>query len=210
MTSQTVSLSPKTSSRTGIVLLVSGPSGSGKTTLCRRLADEDEAVYSTSCTTRPPREGERNGHDYYFLSQDEFKQRIETGDFLEHAEVHGNFYGTLKSEVLGHINAGTDVVMDIDVQGADQVRACSDPTISTALIDLFVMPPTNDELLKRLTGRGTDSEEVIALRMTNALEEIQARPKYTYCLLSGTHKEDYLRFKSLLIAERLRARRIQS
>ncbi len=195
----------QTSSRTGIVLLVSGPSGSGKTTLCRRLADENEAVYSTSCTTRPPREGERHGHDYYFLSHDEFAQRIEAGDFLEHAEVHGNFYGTLKSEVLDHISAGTDVVMDIDVQGADQVRACPDPTINTALIDLFVMPPTNEELRKRLTGRGTDSEEVIALRMKNALEEIEARSKYSYLLLSGTHKEDYPRFKSLLIAERLRA-----
>lgn len=205
MTSQPVSLSPKTSSRTGILLLVSGPSGSGKTTLCRRLADENQAIYSTSCTTRPPREGERHGHDYYFLSQYEFEQRIEAGDFLEHAKVHGNFYGTLKSEVLDHIVAGTDVVMDIDVQGADQVRACPDPAICTALVDLFVMPPTNEELRKRLTGRGTDSEEVIALRMKNALDEIEARSKYSYCLLSGTHAEDYPRFKSLLIAERLRA-----
>ena len=199
-----------TISRTGTLLLVSGPSGSGKTTLCRRISDEKEAVYSTSCTTRQPREGEQNGIDYFFLSHEEFKKRIEAGDLLEHAEVHGNFYGTLKSEVLTHINAGIDVVMDIDVQGADQVRACPDAAICTALVDLFIMPPTEDELRKRLTGRGTDSDNVIALRMKNALEEIEYCSKYTYRLLSGTHQEDYPRFKSLLIAGRLRASRIHS
>lgn len=197
------------SARTGILLLVSGPSGSGKTTLCRRLANEGEAVYSTSCTTRLPREGERHGHDYHFLSHEDFSTRVAAEDFLEHAEVHGNFYGTLKSEVLGHIAAGTDVVMDIDVQGADQVRACNDPTIKTALVDLFVMPPTKDELLKRLTGRGTDSDDVIALRMENALGEIEHSAKYSYHLLSGTHEEDYLKFKSLLVAERLKATRLK-
>jgi len=195
--------------RTGILLLVSGPSGSGKTTLCRRLADENEASYSTSCTTRAPRDGEQHGVDYYFLTHEEFKSRIEAGEFLEHAEVHGNFYGTLKSEVLDAISAGNDVVMDIDVQGADQVRACTDPAISNALVDLFVMPPTEEELRKRLTGRGTDSDDVIALRMKNALVEIQSAPKYTYRLLSGTHEQDYPRFKSLLLAERLRAKRMK-
>lgn len=199
-----------TTERTGILLLVSGPSGSGKTTLCRRVANENEASYSTSCTTRSPREGERDGHDYYFLSREEFEQKIASGEFLEHAEVHGHFYGTLKSEVLNHISQGTDVVMDIDVQGADQVRACTDASICSALVDLFVMPPTHEELRKRLTGRGTDSDEVIDLRMKNALEEIEACPKYTYRLLSGTHEEDYPRFKSLLIAERLRAQRMTS
>jgi len=197
-----------TDKRTGILLLVSGPSGSGKTTLCRRLADEKEVTYSTSCTTRPSRKGERNGHDYHFITREEFTQRIDAGDFLEHAEVHGNFYGTLKSEVLDRIVGGTDVVMDIDVQGADQVRSCSDQVIQSALIDLFVMPSTEDELLKRLTGRGTDSTEVIALRMKNALGEIEYWPKYNYRLLSGTHEEDYVKFKSLIIAERLNVSRL--
>ncbi|MDB4465597.1 AAA family ATPase, partial [Akkermansiaceae bacterium] len=96
-------------SRTGILLLVSGPSGSGKTTLCRRLADEKEAHYAISCTTRPPREGEVDGRDYHFLSKDDFTARIDGGEFLEHAEVHQNYYGTLKSEVLDHLAAGTDV-----------------------------------------------------------------------------------------------------
>lgn len=197
-----------TNKRTGILLLVSGPSGSGKTTLCRRLADEKEVAYSTSCTTRPAREGESNGHDYHFLTREKFCQRVDAGDFLEHAEVHGNFYGTLKSEVLERLADGTDVVMDIDVQGADQVRDCPDPAIQSSLVDLFVMPATEDELLKRLTGRGTDSEEVIALRMKNALGEIKYWPKYNYRLLSGTHEEDYAKFKSLIIAERLNVSRL--
>lgn len=195
-------------SRTGILLLVSGPSGSGKTTLCRRLADEGEAHYSISCTTRPAREGEVHGRDYHFLTQDDFQARIAAGDFLEHAEVHGNFYGTLKSEVLDHLSVGTDVVMDIDVQGAAQVRACDDPKIQIAIIDLFVMPPSEEELLARLTGRGTDAEEVIALRMKNALKEMEHWPKYSYRLLSATREEDYLNFKSLILAERLRVSRL--
>ncbi|MFK7911424.1 MAG: guanylate kinase [Akkermansiaceae bacterium] len=194
--------------RTGILFLVSGPSGSGKTTLCRRLADEGEAVYSTSCTTRPAREGERHAHDYFFLSEDEFNNRADAGDFLEHAEVHGNHYGTLKSEVLDHLSQGIDVVMDIDVQGAELVRGCDDREIQKALVDLFVMPPSEDELLQRLTGRATDSEEVIALRMKNALEEIAYWPKYNYRLISLTREEDYGKFKSLLTAERMKISRI--
>lgn len=196
--------------RTGILLLVSGPSGSGKTTLCRRLADQGEAIYSVSCTTRPAREGERDGHDYHFLSQQQFEQRVEQGEFLEHAEVHGNCYGTLKSEVIGHLASGTDVVMDIDVQGAEQVRACTDPAIRAALVDLFVMPPTEEELLKRLTGRGSDAQDVIELRMRNALQEIRFWPDYTYRLLSGTREQDFAAFKSLLVAERLRVSRLGS
>ena len=195
-------------SRTGILLVVSGPSGSGKTTLCRRLADEEEAHYSISCTTRAPRNGEVNGKDYHFLDRDDFTKRIQTGNFLEHAEVHGNHYGTLKSEVLNYISKGVDVVMDIDVQGATLVRACEDPEIQTALTDLFVMPPSNGELRARLTGRGTDTDDIIALRMKNALDEIEHWPSYSYRLVSATREEDYTRFKSLIISERLRISRL--
>ena len=198
------------SSRTGIILLVSGPSGSGKTTLCRRLADEGEVVYSTSCTTRPAREGEKNGHDYHFLSREEFEQRITAGDFIEYAEVHGNLYGTLKSEVMDHIFIGKDVVMDIDVQGADLVRSCSEPVINNALVELFVMPPSEEELLARLTGRGTDSDSVISLRMKNAINEMDHWQKYTYRLISATREEDYTAFKALLTTERLKTSRLNS
>jgi len=194
--------------RTGILLLVSGPSGSGKTTLCRRLTGENEVHYSISCTTRAPRPGEIDGKDYHFLTPDEFSRRVAAGDFLEHATVHGNSYGTLKSEVLGYLEQGTDVVMDIDVQGAAQVRHCEDPGIRASLVDLFVMPPDETELHNRLRGRGTDSAETIALRMRNAMEEIEHWPEYTFRLLSGTHEEDYLRFKALLLAERLRLSRL--
>ncbi len=196
------------SQRQGILLVVSGPSGSGKTTLCRRLANAGEAHYSISCTTRAPREGEVDGRDYHFLSKEEFQQRIERGEFLEHAQVHGNYYGSLISEVLHHVDHGTDVVMDIDVQGAAQVRSCKDATIQHARVDLFVMPPSGDELRTRLSGRGTDTEDVIDLRMKNALEEMQSWDLYEYVLNSADMEEDYARFLSLVVAERMRVSRM--
>jgi guanylate kinase len=161
-----------------------------------------------SCTTRPPRDGEVDGLDYHFLSRAQFEADVEAGHFLEHAEVHGNLYGTLLTEVLGFINAGKDVVMDIDVQGAAQVRSCTDSAVRTALVDLFVMPPGEEELLARLSGRGTDAEDVIALRMKNALEEMAHWREYQYCLLSGDREDDYARFMALLAAERLRVSRL--
>ncbi len=195
--------------RTGILLVVSGPSGSGKTTLCRRLANEGEARYSVSCTTRSARPGETDGLDYHFLTREKFLEKREAGELLESAEVHGNLYGTLRSEVISHLREGRDVVMDLDVQGAAQVRKCDDPMIRLAAVDLFVMPPNEIELRARLSGRGTDSADVIELRMKNAMEEISQWPNYTYQLLSGTQEEDYTRFKSLLIAERMRISRLQ-
>ena len=189
--------------------MVSGPSGSGKTTLCRRLADEKEAHYSISCTTRLPRDGEIDGKDYHFLTTKDFQSRIDASEFLEHAKVHENYYGTLKTEVVNQLAVGIDVVMDIDVQGANQVRSCSDSQIKVALIDLFVMPPSEEELRSRLTGRGTDTEEIIALRMRNALEEMEHWPEYSYRLISATREEDYLNFKSLMVAERLRVSRLK-
>ena len=196
------------SARSGILLVVSGPSGSGKTTLCRQLADSGEVRYSISCTTRPPRPGEICGKDYHFLSKEEFFHRLEAGDFLEHAVVHGNLYGSLKSEVILNLKAGIDVVMDIDVQGAEQVRTCPDPDIRRAFVDLFVMPPSEAELHGRLSGRGTDSEEIIALRMANALEEMRHWQLYAYLLLSSTREDDYGKFQALVTAERLRVTRL--
>jgi guanylate kinase len=196
------------SARTGILLVVSGPSGSGKTTLCRQLADSGEAHYSISCTTRAPRPGELHGKDYHFLTREDFQRRLDAGDFLEHAVVHGNLYGSLKCEVSSYLRAGTDVVMDIDVQGAAQVRDCQDEEIRRAFADLFVMPPSEEELHDRLSGRGTDSAETIALRMTNALEEMSHWRLYAYRLLSSSRVEDYAKFQALVTAERLRVSRI--
>lgn len=191
------------SARTGILLVVSGPSGSGKTTLCRRLAAAGEVRYSISCTTRTPRPGEVDGTDYHFLTRDAFVRRLEAGDFLEHAVVHGNLYGSLKAEVVSHHRGGTDVVMDIDVQGAEQVRNCMDPDIRRACVDVFVMPPSEPELYDRLAGRGTDSPEIISLRMANALDEMGHWRKYTYLLQSSTREEDYAKLLALLTAERM-------
>jgi guanylate kinase len=197
------------SARTGMLLVVSGPSGSGKTTLCRRLADSGEVRYSISCTTRPPRPGEQDGRDYHFVGRPEFETRLQTGDFLEHALVHGNFYGSLRSEVVAHLEAGVDVVMDIDVQGAAQVRRSPDPVIRRAVVDLFIMPSGEEELRTRLTGRGTDAEDVISLRMANALEEMQHWREYTYLMLSSTREEDYSQLLALVNTERMRALRIR-
>ncbi len=147
--------------------------------------------------------------DYHFLSHVDFQSRLAAGDFLEHAEVHGNFYGSLKSEVLSHLDAGLDVVMDIDIQGAMQIRECDDARIRRSLVDLFVMPPGEEELYARLSGRGTDSDETIALRMKNALEEMAHWNEYSYQLLSSTREEDYARILALVEAERMRTSRIR-
>ena len=192
-----------------MLLLVSGPSGSGKTTLCRRSADEGYASYAISCTTRPPRPGEVNGEDYYFLSLEQFRQKIDNDEFIEHAEVHSNFYGTLKSEVINVVEKGIDVVMDIDVQGASLIRECDEPLIQQALVELFVMPPSEAELRNRLSGRGTDSDEVIERRMINSLEEMRHWNKYTHCIISEDKETDYTNFKSLILAERLNVSRFK-
>ena len=196
------------SARTGILLVVSGPSGSGKTTLCRRLADSGDVRYSISCTTRIPRPGEKNGVDYHFLTDEDFQQRLDAGDFLEHAVVHGNLYGSLKSEVISYLRAGIDIVMDIDVQGAEQVRICGDGAIQRSFVDLFVMPPSEEELYERLSGRGTESVDTIALRMSNALEEMEHCWHYSYLLVSSTREQDYEKFRALVSAERLRVSRL--
>ena len=188
----------------GQLYLVSGPSGSGKTTLCQRLAAEGLSYYSISCTTRAPREGEANGEHYHFLSEDEFNRRVAAGDFLEHARVHNNQYGTLTSEVTRFLEAGKDVVMDIDIQGAAIVRENTNPIIQKSLLDLFVMPANDEELESRLRGRGTDPEEVISLRLKNARAEIEHWPHYTYRLLSSDRETDFHLFKELLLTQRLR------
>jgi guanylate kinase len=191
--------------RLGVLMVVSGPSGTGKTTLCRKLCGEGEAVFSVSCTTRAPRPGEVDGKDYFFLSDEDFVARIERGEFFEHAHVHGRRYGTLKSYVIDNLSRGIDVLMDIDVQGAQQVRTCEDEIIQRCLVEVFVLPPSVEELKQRLSGRGTESSESLDLRLGNAIAEMKHWPDYDYALVSGTRELDYARFKSLLISQRMRA-----
>jgi guanylate kinase len=194
-------------SRLGVLMVVSGPSGSGKTTLCRQLADMGEVVYSVSGTTRAARAGETHGKDYFFFSETEFRDHIARGEFFEHAEVHGNFYGTLKSFVKDNLERGVDVVMDIDVQGAAQVRACADELVQRCLTDVFILPPSVEALKERLANRGTESAEKLELRLNNALTEIAQWPEYRYVLVSGSREHDLERFRGLLLAERMRVER---
>lgn len=188
--------------RLGILYLVSGPSGSGKTTLCRRAADEGHAAYAVSATTRDPREGEINGTSYHFLSIQEFKEKIDNEEFIEYAQVHKNFYGTLKSEVINKLKAGVDIVMDIDVQGAEIIRSLDDDLIKKCLVDLFVMPPNEEELEARLRNRNTDREEIITLRLQNSIEEMSRWSEYTYRLVSGDKETDFASFIGILHSER--------
>jgi len=197
--------------RRGILCVVSGPSGSGKTTLCRRFSEADPgAVYAVSATTRAPREGERDGVDYYFLEREEFEQGIARGEFLESAEVHGRFYGTLKREVVGHLDAGRDVLMDIDVQGATLVRASTDPAILESLVDIFILLPSEEELVERLRSRGTETEEELAVRLANAREESRHWERYRYTVVSADKESDFARFSAILGGERCRTSRLRA
>jgi len=196
-------------SRKGILFLLSGPAGSGKSTLLRRALNEDKnLVFSISCTTRSPREGETDGMHYHFLSDEEFSERVENNEFLEHAEVHNWRYGTLANSVVDILNDGKDVIMDIDVQGADQVRDSEDPVISDALVDIFLTTSDTAELEKRLRGRGSEDEDTFQLRMRTAVDEIQRWKDYTYCIVSGDHEEDFRALSSILATERVRVSRM--
>lgn len=189
--------------RLGTLLVVSGPSGSGKTTLCRRATGDGLCRYSISCTTRLPREGEQDGTDYHFLTPAQFEAHVRNGDFLEHATVHGNSYGTLKSDIVSLLRRGCSVIMDIDVQGAAQVRSNDDPFINRAYADVYIHVEAR-ELENRLRLRRTDSEEVIALRLRNACEEDARIGEYNFVLESSDRESDYARFTGLLGALSLR------
>ncbi len=196
-------------SRTGILFVLSAPSGAGKTTLTTSLRHKPDFVYSVSCTTRTPRPGEVHGEDYYFLTEEDFVARIANGEFLEHANVHGRRYGTLKQTVTDHLRKGVDVLIDIDTQGAATIRACDDPFIQNALADVFIMPPSLDELRRRLTRRGTETAEQIETRITNAAAEMQHWRNYRYTLISGSTEEDIEKFRAVMRAERYLSRRMQ-
>ena len=187
----------------GTLLVVSGPSGSGKTTLCRRATENGLCVYSISCTTRQPRAGEVNGVDYHFLTPSEFAAKVEAGEFLEHAEVHGNRYGTLKADILDLLEQGKNVVMDIDVQGAALVRACREGLLPRCYVDVYIHVP-QEELKNRLCGRRTDEDETISLRLSNAEQEDACLPQYQYCLVSSDRETDYAAFASLIKCQSMR------
>ncbi|PYJ08146.1 MAG: guanylate kinase [Verrucomicrobia bacterium] len=196
-----------------LLVLLSAPSGGGKTTLCQQLlAARRQMTRAVTCTTRPPREGEQNEVDYYFLDAASFLKRVQAGHFLEHATVFGNSYGTSRAEVLGKLRQGKDVLLSVDVQGAATIRARAEEEseLKRALVTVFLTPPSLAVLEERLRKRGTDSPSVIQKRLTAARQEIAQWKNFDYLLLSTSIREDLRRMLAIVEAEKMRAERVQA
>jgi guanylate kinase len=196
-------------SRIGILFVLSAPSGAGKTTLCDALRQTPDFVYSVSCTTRAPRAGEIEGDDYHFLTEKDFLTRVEAGEFLEYANVHGRYYGTTREPLISDLQNGVDVLIDVDIQGAAAIRDFDDETIRRALCDVFIMPPDLDELRKRLTKRGTETPEQIETRIVTAAREMELWRDYRYTIISKSMEEDLQKFRNIMGAERYLSRRLK-
>ena len=195
-----------------LLVLISAPSGGGKTTVCLQLlAARPQMTRAVTCTTRPPREGERDGVDYYFLDAGSFLKRVQAGNFLEHATVHGNSYGILKAEVLGKLRQGKDVLLNVDVQGAATIRdkAQEDAELKRALVSVFLTPPSLDIVEERLRRRGTDAEAVIQKRLSVARQEIAQWKNFDYLLLSSSIQEDLRQMLAIVEAEKMRSLRVR-
>ena len=188
--------------RRGLLIILSSPSGAGKSTLAARLRAWDSTLnFSVSATTRAPRPGEEHGREYYFHSREEFQDMVAKGDMLEHAEVFGNYYGSPKGPVEEAINAGRDVLFDIDWQGGQQVRASA---LGKHVLSIFILPPSIPELERRLYARAQDSKEVIDGRMSKSRDEISHWPEYDYVLVNEDLDETEACLKTIVAAERLR------
>lgn len=189
--------------RKGLLIVVSGASGTGKGTVCKKLlADLPKVAYSISATTRNPRPGEVNGREYYFLSVDEFKGWIDDGKFLEYANVYGNFYGTPLNKIEERLNRGEDILLEIDVQGALNVKQkCPEG------IYIFLLPPSLEELKNRIEGRGTENPESLSRRLKNAVSEIKIGLQYDYVVVNDTIDNAAAQIKAILTAERCKVGR---
>ena len=187
----------------GLLIVVSGASGTGKGTVCKKLLSELPNVhYSISATTRQPRQGEVDGREYYFISEDDFKQWIADGKFLEFAEVYGNFYGTPLTKIEERLNRGEDVLLEIDVQGALNVkRKCPDG------VYIFLLPPSLDELKRRIEGRGSETPDSLKRRLQAAVAEIQIGREYDYAVVNDTVDKAVAQIEAILVAERCRVAR---
>ncbi|HAS89536.1 MAG TPA: guanylate kinase [Desulfovibrio sp.] len=180
----------------GQVLVLCAPSGTGKSTLVKKLREEFPQIgFSISCTTREPRKGEEDGKDYFFLTVDEFNEKLEAGEFAEWAEVHGNFYGTPKKPVEKMLFKGMDILFDIDFQGCMQLMESMPDGVF-----VFLMPPSYGELRKRLEGRNTDTEHVINRRMMNAMKEMASAPKFEYWIVNDDLDKAYGELKAIYLA----------
>jgi len=189
--------------RSGTLFVISAPSGGGKSTVLRALLPATEGLkYSVSVTSRPPRDGEREGVDYYFVSTEEFQSLIDHKEFYEWAKVHGNYYGTRKSVVESLVSQGYDVALDLDVQGACQIKGMKPDSVT-----IFLLPPSTETLEKRLRGRETDDEEVVRLRMHNAVNEIAQCGLFDYLVVNENLDRTIAAIGHIIDAERQRGSR---
>jgi len=187
-----------------LLITVSDPSGAGKTTLCERLlAGAERIVYSVSCTTRAPRGDEVDGRDYVFLTDAQFEAYVRRGRFLEHAVVHGHRYGTLADTVRDAMHAGRHVLLDIDVQGAGQIREKldglpEDDLLKAGFVDIFIAPPSMEDLRRRLESRGEDAPETIERRLANAEKEMARAGEYRYRIVNDKLEDAYRRLREIV------------
>ncbi|MEJ6388492.1 guanylate kinase [Gymnodinialimonas ulvae] len=189
--------------RRGLLIILSSPSGAGKSTLARRLMVWDETLrFSVSATTRAPRTGEVDGQDYHFLDEARFKAMVRDGEMLEHAHVFGNFYGSPMGPVSEAIEAGRDVLFDIDWQGAQQIQKSA---LAPHVLSIFILPPSIAELRRRLESRGQDDVETIAKRMQKSWDEISHWDGYDYVLINDDLDGTEVKLKAILTAERMKA-----
>jgi guanylate kinase len=190
----------------GLLFILSAPSGAGKTTLCNKaIRFFPDLKTSVSYTTRKPREGEKDGIDYYFISRDAFEKKEKKGEFLECATVHGNNYGTDAQEVQDKLSHGFDVLFDIDVQGAQQIKEKE-----AEAVFVFLLPPSLEICEDRLKSRGNDTEEEIVLRLERARKEIESALWYDYLIINDTIEDAFEKFKSIIIAEKNKTKRVKS
>ena len=191
--------------RRGFLLVLSSPSGAGKTTITRRLVASDPALsLSVSVTTRPPRHGEVEGRDYYFIDQPRFDEMIQQSELLEHATVFGNCYGTPRAPIEEALAAGRDVVGDVDWQGTQQLAKSVPPD----LVSVFILPPSIAALASRLSARAQDSAAVVAARMAKSAEEMSHWPEYDYVIVNRDIEESVAQIRAIVTAERLRRTRL--
>jgi guanylate kinase len=189
--------------RRGLLIILSSPSGAGKSTLARRLRDWDPSIlFSVSATTRAPREGEVEGQDYHFTDEEGFRALVRNGEMLEHAHVFGHFYGSPKAPVEAAIEAESDVLFDIDWQGAQQIQKSE---LASSVLSIFLLPPSIGELRQRLILRGQDTQETIAKRMQRSWDEISHWDGYDYVLVNDDLDATEEKLRTIVTAERMRA-----